>query len=604
MEKFIVSARKYRPQIFSTVVGQSHITTTLKNAIKNNQLAHAFLFCGPRGVGKTTCARILAKTINCENRTADGEACNTCNSCVSFDNGSSLNIHELDAASNNSVEDIRSLVEQVRFAPQAGKYKVYIVDEVHMLSSAAFNAFLKTLEEPPPFAIFILATTEKHKILPTILSRCQIFDFKRITNNDTVEHLQEICEKEHITADKTALHIIAQKSEGCLRDSLSILDKIVSFTNGELTYSNTLEHLNILDEDYYFRLVEAMQNQNAGDAILLFDEINRKGFEGDLVLNGFAEFLRNLLVSKDPKVAVLLEVSEGFKQRFLEAASKINDSWLLSALNILNESEINYRLAKNKRLHVELTFIKLSYLSQALDLVNDNGQLSKKKQLESVKPVAFKTISPIAVNKTKTTPISSVSSKIKTADAVAEEKNNGAKLVIEKEEIKIPKAATDHTFVAQKTAETKFTKISSLEKIRQKVALENKNNKPVDLNEEELYVAWGLYIEQLMNTNKKPIVSNFKTAKLNIIDENCIEIITQSVLQQKFIEAERGELSAHLQNHFNNRYLIYKLTVAEDENENVPKEEVLNTKQQYLRIIEEYPLVKQLKDRLGMQLDF
>jgi DNA polymerase-3 subunit gamma/tau len=604
MEKFIVSARKYRPQIFSTVVGQSHITTTLKNAIKNNQLAHAFLFCGPRGVGKTTCARILAKTINCENRTADGEACNTCNSCVSFDNGSSLNIHELDAASNNSVEDIRTLVEQVRFAPQAGKYKVYIVDEVHMLSSAAFNAFLKTLEEPPPFAIFILATTEKHKILPTILSRCQIFDFKRITNNDTVEHLQEICEKEHITADKTALHIIAQKSEGCLRDSLSILDKIVSFTNGELTYSNTLEHLNILDEDYYFRLVEAMQNQNAGDAILLFDEINRKGFEGDLVLNGFAEFLRNLLVSKDPKVAVLLEVSEGFKQRYLEAASKINDSWLLSALNILNESEINYRLAKNKRLHVELTFIKLSYLSQALDLVNDNGQLSKKKQLESIKPVAFKTISPIAVNKTKPAPISPVSSKIKTADTVPGEKNNGAKLVIESEEIKIPKAAVDHTFVSQRTPEKKFTKISSLEKIRQKVALENKNNKPVDLNEEELYIAWGLYIEQLMNTNKKPIVSNFKTAKLNIVDENCIEIITQSVLQQKFIEAERGELSAHLQNHFNNRYLIYKLTVVEDESENVPKEKVLNTKQQYLRIIEEYPLVKQLKDRLGMQLDF
>jgi DNA polymerase-3 subunit gamma/tau len=255
-------------------------------------------------------------------------------------------------------------------------------------------------------------------------------------------------------------------------------------------------------------------------------------------------------------------------------------------------------------LHVELTFIKLSYLSQALDLVNDNGQLSKKKQLESIKPVAFKTISPIAVNKTKPAPISPVSSKIKTADTVPGEKNNGAKLVIESEEIKIPKAAVDHTFVSQRTPEKKFTKISSLEKIRQKVALENKNNKPVDLNEEELYIAWGLYIEQLMNTNKKPIVSNFKTAKLNIVDENCIEIITQSVLQQKFIEAERGELSAHLQNHFNNRYLIYKLTVVEDESKNVPKEEVLNTKQQYLRIIEEYPLVKQLKDRLGMQLDF
>ena len=256
MDKFVVSARKYRPQTFDTVIGQAHITTTLKNAIKNNQLAHAFLFCGPRGVGKTTCARILAKTINCENRTADGEACNKCNSCISFNEGTSLNIHELDAASNNSVDDIRTLVEQVRFAPQAGKYKVYIIDEVHMLSSSAFNAFLKTLEEPPPYAIFILATTEKHKILPTILSRCQIFDFKRITINDTVEHLREICEKEDIKADKTALQLIAQKSEGCMRDALSILDKIVSFTNGEVNYQNTLEHLNILDADYYFKLIE------------------------------------------------------------------------------------------------------------------------------------------------------------------------------------------------------------------------------------------------------------------------------------------------------------------------------------------------------------
>src|ERR1700716_2517773 len=246
MDKFIVSARKYRPQNFSTVVGQSHVTTTLKNAIKNNQLAHAFLFCGPRGIGKTTCARILAKTINCQNQAPGGEACNKCHSCISFNEGTSLNIHELDAASNNSVDDIRSLVEQVRFAPQAGRYKVYIIDEVHMLSSSAFNAFLKTLEEPPPFVIFILATTEKHKIIPTILSRCQIFDFKRITIHDTVKHLEEICEKEKIKADKTALHIIAQKSEGCLRDALSILDKIVSFTNGQLTYTNTLEHLNIL----------------------------------------------------------------------------------------------------------------------------------------------------------------------------------------------------------------------------------------------------------------------------------------------------------------------------------------------------------------------
>ena len=378
-DKFIVSARKYRPQNFSTVVGQAHITTTLKNAIKNNQLAHAFLFCGPRGVGKTTCARILAKTINCENQTPDSEACNTCNSCVSFDAGTSLNIHELDAASNNSVDDIRSLAEQVRFAPQAGKYKVYIVDEVHMLSSSAFNAFLKTLEEPPPYAIFILATTEKHKIIPTILSRCQIFDFKRITNNDTIEHLQEICVKEKIKADKAALHVIAQKSEGCLRDALSILDKIVSFTNGELTYSNTLEHLNILDEDYFFKMLDYMQQQHLSDAMLLYDEINRKGFEGDTLLEGYSEFIRNLLVSKDAKAAILLEVADDFKQKYLQAAQQISIGWLIAALNLLNDAEINYKQARNKRLHVELAIIKLCYLLQAVEIVSDEGGVSKKK---------------------------------------------------------------------------------------------------------------------------------------------------------------------------------------------------------------------------------
>src|SRR6059036_1453453 len=300
MEKFIVSARKYRPQTFDTVVGQEHITTTLKNAIKTGHLAHAFLFCGPRGVGKTTCARILAKTINCEHP-KDGEACNQCRSCISFNEGTSMNIHELDAASNNSVDDIRSLVEQVRFAPQAGKYKVYIIDEVHMLSSSAFNAFLKTLEEPPSYAIFILATTEKHKILPTILSRCQIFDFKRITLQDTVDHLKTIASKEKIVAQETALQLIAQKSEGCMRDALSILDKIVSFTNCEVSYENTIEHLNILDADYYFKLFECMLAQDLAGAMLLFDDINKKGFEGDMVLNGFSEFMRNLLICKDER---------------------------------------------------------------------------------------------------------------------------------------------------------------------------------------------------------------------------------------------------------------------------------------------------------------
>lgn len=612
MDKFIVSARKYRPQNFSAVVGQSHITTTLKNAVKNNQLAHAFLFCGPRGVGKTTCARILAKTINCENRTGEGEACNVCNSCISFDNGTSLNIHELDAASNNSVDDIRALVDQVRFAPQAGKYKVYIVDEVHMLSTAAFNAFLKTLEEPPPFAIFILATTEKHKILPTILSRCQIFDFKRITNQDTVAHLQEICEKENIRADKTALHIIAQKSEGCLRDSLSILDKIVSFTSGQLTYANTLEHLNILDEDYYFRLTEAMRSQSVGSVILLYDEINHKGFEGDLVLNGFEEFLRNLLVSKDAKVAILLEVSEGFRKRYFDVAAQVDASWLLSALNILNDSEITYRMAKNKRLHVELTFIKLCYLKQALELVNEEGRPGKKKHLETIKPVSFRSITPIAkVKKEGSNRVPPLKGSISVNEDKSKRPGDGkmvkkdeAMLIIEENILKpvIAPAVEDHTMVVK--PKNRFTKLTSLEKIREKVALENKNNHIIPLNEEELYIAWGLYIEELIKNRNNSAITHFKSARLNIIDNNCIEIVADNNLQQKFIETERGALISHLQSYFNNRYLTYKIILIADENKDELADEHLNIKQQYLKIIEEFPLVKQLKDRLGMQLDY
>jgi len=620
MDKFIVSARKYRPQNFNTVVGQSHITTTLKNAIRNNQLAHAFLFCGPRGVGKTTCARILAKTINCENRTPDGEACNICNSCVSFDQGISLNIHELDAASNNSVDDIRSLVDQVRFAPQAGAYKVYIVDEVHMLSSSAFNAFLKTLEEPPPYAIFILATTEKHKIIPTILSRCQIFDFKRITNHDTVEHLEEICEKEEIKADKAALHVIAQKSEGCLRDALSILDKIVSFTNGELTYANTLEHLNILDEDYYFKLIDCMQQQNISDAILMYDEINRKGFEGDLVLNGFAEFIRNILVSKDPKVAVLLEVAENFKPKYVETAKKINPAWLISALNILSEAEINYKQARNKRLHVDLSLIKLCYLQQALELVNNDNGITKKKQVESVKALAFRTIAPIELKEkpeklqAASLPTGQEGYKLQDENTshVGEDSNGnspsgngGAKLIIESGVKTTPvaigtKSVADNTRVANGSS-----KIGVLDKIRKEVASRHQANANTtkELNEEELYIAWGQYIEMLQKKNNPSAVTNFKSAVLKIADPNCIEIITESKIHQSFIENERAALIEHLQRHFNNRKLSYKVIVVET-GDKKPVEERLSTKQQYLKMIEQYPLVKELKDKLRMELDY
>ncbi|KXK43385.1 MAG: DNA polymerase III subunit gamma and tau [Bacteroidetes bacterium OLB11] len=378
--KYVVSAIKYRPQRFNTVVGQSHITTTLKNAIKQNQLAHSFLFCGPRGVGKTTCARILAKTINCTNLTNDAEACDECPSCISYRENTSFNVHEIDAASNNSVEDIRNLIEQVRYLPLGGsKYKVYIIDEVHMLSLSAFNAFLKTLEEPPKHAIFILATTEKHKILPTILSRCQIFDFNRITIDDTITHLSEICTQEHIQFEKDALHLIAQKSEGCMRDSLSIMDKIANFTQNLITYENTIEHLNILDYDYFFKLTESFLMQDLSNVLLNYETIFSKGFEGDSFLNGFTEHFRNLLICKDDKIAHLLQLPQSIKTKYYQQANQISGEYIINALSILNEAEINYKEAINKRLHVELALIKINYLSTALQVIREGDQLLKKK---------------------------------------------------------------------------------------------------------------------------------------------------------------------------------------------------------------------------------
>ncbi len=599
--KFIVSARKYRPQNFNTVVGQSHITTTLKNAIRNNQLAHAFLFCGTRGVGKTTCARILAKTINCTNPTADGEACNTCNSCVSFDAGTSLNIHELDAASNNSVDDIRSLVEQVRFAPQAGKYKVYIVDEVHMLSASAFNAFLKTLEEPPSYAIFILATTEKHKILPTILSRCQIFDFKRITNNDTVDHLQEIVDKESIKAEKAALQVIAQKSEGCMRDSLSILDKIVSFTNGTVTYQNTLEHLNILDEDYYFRMLESMQSQDMAGAMLLFDEINRKGFEGDLVLNGFAEFIRNLLVSKDAKSAALLEVVEGMQDKYISVAAKTGVSYLVSALNILNEAEINYKMARNKRLHVELTLIKLNFLQQAIDLSVENGQVVKKKRIDGpvafrtklVAPVQFKTqinAAPEAKLYIEQKPAATVTPAIPVAAPVS------AQPVALAKPTPIPRTAT--------SGGPKKNLLDTLrEKYGDQYAIEEVKEAEI-LSMEKLRACWDSYTVILEKQLKHSSAGTFKSARLFIENDIRFTITVSALTSQKFVEQEKMMLIEHLQNSFNNRAITFEVLVEASEREDIPVHMRLNSKQKYEHIAEQYPLVKELKERLKLEIDY
>jgi DNA polymerase III subunit gamma/tau len=405
MSQFVVSARKYRPQRFTDVVGQAHVSETLKNALKTEHIAHAFLFCGPRGVGKTTNARILAKILNCTQRTPDFEACGICDSCQAFDKNASFNIVELDAASNNSVDNIRSLVEQVRFAPQQGKYKVFIIDEVHMLSAAAFNAFLKTLEEPPPYAIFILATTEKHKIIPTILSRCQIFDFRRIQIPDIVSHLQKICAEEDISAEPDALHIIAQKADGALRDALSIFDRIVSASfDKTIRYANVLENLNVLDYDYYFKAADALLTQDVSALMMLFDEVMRKGFDGDIFLMGFAEHLRNLLVSKDVQTLQLLEVGDKLKLRYQEQSAISSTSFILTALNLLNDCDVNYKQARNKRLHVEMSLIKMAYINQAVDLATMGVGDFEKKNL-STKPRVEKASTPSVFAEEKPSPI-------------------------------------------------------------------------------------------------------------------------------------------------------------------------------------------------------
>ena len=596
MENFVVSARKYRPQNFNTVVGQAHITTTLKNAILNNHLAHAFLFCGPRGVGKTTCARILAKTINCTQITKEGEACNTCESCVSFEKGASMNIHELDAASNNSVDDIRALVEQVRFAPQAGKYKVYIVDEVHMLSASAFNAFLKTLEEPPPYAIFILATTEKHKILPTILSRCQIFDFKRITNNDTVVHLEEIVEKEHIKAEKNALQLIAQKSEGCMRDALSILDKIVSFSNGALTYANTLEHLNILDEAYFFKLLDYLTAQDLTNAMLLYDEINQKGFEGDTVLYGFAGFIRNLLVCKDKASAHLLESIEGWREQYASTAQKVDTSYLVSALNILNESEIQFKMARNKRLHVELALIKLNFLQQALALSVEDGQLVKKKLVDVHYPIRTKKIIPlsnIVVNK-------EAKLEIETAVNIPVKKVSTPATTI-REEVKNNIAPTE--LPTDQNGNKKNLLAALQEKYGSQYQIkEVKESKSLDI--ETLQEVWNEYTTYLESTTKHSSAGTFKLAEINIEDPIHFTVTVPALVAQKFVEQERMNVMEKIWDRFQNRAIQFSILVAAGEKEDVPLHLRLNSKQKYERIAEQFPLVKELKDRLNLEVYF
>ncbi|MBV8255831.1 MAG: DNA polymerase III subunit gamma/tau [Chitinophaga sp.] len=633
MENFIVSARKYRPQNFSTVVGQAHITTTLKNAIRNHQLAHAFLFCGPRGVGKTTCARILAKTINCENLQPDGEACNECHSCKSFNEGSSFNIHELDAASNNSVDDIRTLVEQVRFAPQAGKYKIYIIDEVHMLSSSAFNAFLKTLEEPPSYAIFILATTEKHKILPTILSRCQIFDFKRITIQDTVDHLQEICRKENIEAEADALHLVAQKTDGCMRDSLSTLDKIVSFTAGHLTYQNTLEHLNILDYDYYFRVMDHVLSQDVAAALLLFDEILQKGFEGDNFLGGWAEFLRNLLLCKEEKAMHLVEVSGNLKDRYKQLAGKVSPAYLISALNLLNETEINYRLARNKRLHVEMALIKLCFLQQAVTLVSDDntGEVTKKKlvpdgstpqklRAPAAQPVTAKSITekpatvatiqpegPVAAPTMKVEPPAPVQPPVQQAAPVppvaAPVPTPTPAPTPAPAPTPTPTAATPNPAPASSGG----GKLTGLAAMKEALAAKQQTTvtqqvKPLTAGAIEVY--WEEFIDQYRQANKMTVVSNLQLANLKILATEEIGIVSRNIVQFRFMEEEKLVISEFFKQKFNNPAIILTLQLDESQQTQDLGPAPLSSREQFQQMSEQYPLVKELKDRLNMELDF
>ncbi len=605
MEKFVVSARKYRPQTFDTVVGQSHITTTLKNAIKNSQLAHAYLFCGPRGVGKTTCARIFAKTINCEHPTSEGEACDQCHSCKSFNEGTSLNISELDAASNNSVEDIRTLVEQVRFTPQAGKYKVYIIDEVHMLSQAAFNAFLKTLEEPPSYVVFILATTEKHKLLPTILSRCQIFDFKRITNNDTVEHLASIATNEHVEAEKAALQVIAQKSEGCMRDALSIMDKIVSFTGGKLSYQNTLENLNILDDEYYFQILDCFQQEDLAGALLLYNEVNKKGFEGDIFINGLQDFLRNILVCKNPKAAELLDVVAGFEDRYRQKSQIVSSSYIVSALNVLNDAEIGFKAARNKRLHIEMALIKLNYLQQAITMSAEGSVVQKKKRIDG--PIAFK-VKDLANTVVKNTakqggsvkPVTNIQHPANTEPATS-------KLFIETKE---EKPAVKETKVETPKPAISTPKIPKggnlLDSLFQQFDTKDDDSSKIEalsLELEKVQEIWNKFSENLIRQDKTSAGNAFRVAILEVESDTSLLVKVHSIVLQKFIEAERVFFLEELKKTFRNKDLTFNIEVLESDETLANLPVLLSSREKFDILARKNPSILDLRNLLHLSLD-
>ncbi|MBC3539256.1 DNA polymerase III subunit gamma/tau [Rufibacter sediminis] len=639
MENFVVSARKYRPTTFDSVVGQHHITTTLKNAISSNHLAQAFLFCGPRGVGKTTCARILAKTINCQNITPEVEACNVCDSCKSFNNNSSFNVHELDAASNNSVEDIRNLVEQVRYAPQTGKYKIYIIDEVHMLSNSAFNAFLKTLEEPPAYAIFILATTERHKIIPTILSRCQIFDFNRIRIEDMVQHLGRIAQKEEIKADDDALHLISQKADGALRDALSIFDQMVTFSGHHLTYKATVQNLHILDYDYYFRLTEYLLTQNLSGALLLYDEILKNGFDSHNFVLGIGEHFRSLLVCKDTVTVQLLQVSENIKAQYAKQAQEASLSFLLSGLNLVGSCDQNFKAAKNQRLHVELLLMKLAHLPHALQLASDvslTGDVKKKtngtsgvaapngQAPVSPAPAAAPAVAPSAppisasLNKNgpethhNTAPADMDAGEDPVFDTYPEEAPSPVPSIAPPMPVAAP-AAPART-IASPLASRKMSKLPSLKNIEEKVAasaapmvevLEEETEAYVPgslptINEHKLQQLWKLYVDRVKQTDR--------TLEYTILN------------REWYFDAEKAEVHLQVENEvqvaefnsFKPEFLLYlrqalghnRLQVHIDVVQQESGRKLYTSQDRYNYLADMYPVLKDLKNRLGLDTDF
>lgn len=594
MSNFVVSARKYRPLRFEDVVGQEHITQTLKNALQNDHLAHAFLFCGPRGVGKTTCARILAKVLNCQNVGENLEPCGECTSCKSFQENASFNITELDAASNNSVEHIRTLVEQVRFQPQQGKYKVFIIDEVHMLSQSAFNAFLKTLEEPPPYAIFILATTEKHKIIPTILSRCQIFDFRRIQTQDMVSHLQTICEQEHIEADSDALHIIAQKADGALRDSLSIFDRIVSFSGNRVRYEDVISNLNVLDYDYYFQIVDALLIENMSKILLLFDDILRHGFEPDIFMNGLAEHIRNLLVCKDVQTLQLLEISDSLKERYQQQARLAPSAFLLTALNLANDCDINYKMARNKRLHVEMALIKMAHIHRAMQpnvvlevqstgsSIPNTATTSPEKKTPEPSVIASESIEKQAVQESKA--VYSTEEEIATAVPPIEQQpvKNGLR----------------------RSKKHSTPEIKSVDKItaelKQQEQQENGVEKiPVEL--EAVKQIWKAYADAVQQGSVQHVLRSTELA----LEEDTIVATVSSAFSENMVRQEVALLNV-LRESFQRPDLALEIRLDERKAATKPApkvQKVLTAKDKYLQMEKVNPLVREVLNRFELTPD-